>query len=70
MPALLLAIGRVAITVSDMARATAFYRDKVGLPFLFGAGGMAFFDCGGIRLMLPSRKPCKPAELSSQSRPA
>ena len=47
-----LILGQVAITVSNMARATAFYRDKVGLPFLFTAGGMAFFDCGGIRLML------------------
>src|SRR5690606_29508225 len=33
-------------------RATAFYRDTLGLPFLFGAGTMSFFDCGGTRLML------------------
>lgn len=31
----------------------AFYRDVLGLPLLFEAGpGMAFFDCGGARLML------------------
>lgn len=47
-----LTLGQISITVSDMARATAFYRDKVGIPFLFEAGGMAFFRCGGVRLML------------------
>jgi methylmalonyl-CoA/ethylmalonyl-CoA epimerase len=35
-----------------VARATAFYRDVLGLSFLFGAGRLAFFDCGGVRLML------------------
>ena len=45
-------IGQVAITVRDLERATAFYRDKLGLPLLFQVSGMAFFDCQGIRLML------------------
>jgi methylmalonyl-CoA/ethylmalonyl-CoA epimerase len=45
-------LGQIAINVHDLARATAFYRDKLGLPPLFTAGGMAFFDCGGVRLML------------------
>jgi len=45
-------LGQVAIPVHDVARATAFYRDVLGLPFLFGAGQLAFFDCGGVRLML------------------
>ena len=45
-------LGQVAINVRDVDRATAFYRDTLGLPFLFAAGGMAFFDCGGVRLML------------------
>ena len=45
-------VGQIAITVKDISRATAFYRDKLGLPFLFGAGNLAFFDCGGVRLML------------------
>ena len=31
----------------DLPRALAFYRDTLGLPFLFSAGTMAFFDCGG-----------------------
>ena len=45
-------IGQIAINVKDLERATAFYRDKVGLKFLFAAPGLAFFDAGGIRLML------------------
>ena len=45
-------LGQVAIPVKDVERATAFYRDVLGLPFLFRAGQLAFFDCGGVRLML------------------
>ena len=45
-------IGQIAITVKQLARATDFYRDTLGLPFLFEAGNMSFFDCGGTRLML------------------
>jgi methylmalonyl-CoA/ethylmalonyl-CoA epimerase len=45
-------IGQISIIVKDVARATAFYRDVLGLPLLFALPGMAFFDCGGVRLML------------------
>jgi catechol 2,3-dioxygenase-like lactoylglutathione lyase family enzyme len=45
-------IGQISIIVRDLPRATAFYRDTLGLPLLFTAGNMAFFDCGGVRLML------------------
>ena len=45
-------IGQISIIVHDLPRATAFYRDTLGLPLLFTAGNMAFFDCGGLRLML------------------
>ena len=45
-------LGQVAINVEDLDRATAFYRDVLGLPLLFTAGDMAFFDCGGVRLLL------------------
>lgn len=45
-------VGQVAINAKDVARATAFYRDVLGLKFLFSAGQLAFFDCGGVRLML------------------
>jgi len=45
-------LGQIAVPVHDVERATAFYRDVLGLPFLFAAGQLAFFDCGGVRLML------------------
>jgi methylmalonyl-CoA/ethylmalonyl-CoA epimerase len=45
-------IGQVAITIQDLPRAVAFYRDILGLKLLFEVSGMAFFDVGGIRLML------------------
>lgn len=46
-------IGQIAINVHDLDRAVTYYRDVLGMRFLFGAGPtMAFFDCGGVRLML------------------
>ncbi len=45
-------IGQIAITVHDLSKAVAFYRDILGMKFMFEAPTMAFFDCGGIRLML------------------
>jgi len=46
-------IGQVAVTVSDLDRAVGFYRDVLRLPHLFRAPpGLAFFACGGLRLML------------------
>src|ERR1700675_1101209 len=51
-------IGQICIIVQDLQRATAFYRDILGLPLLFTAGTLAFFDCGGVRLMLgPAETP-------------
>jgi methylmalonyl-CoA/ethylmalonyl-CoA epimerase len=46
-------IGQIAIAVSDIQQSTTFYRDGLGLALLFEVPpSMAFFDCGGIRLML------------------
>jgi predicted enzyme related to lactoylglutathione lyase len=46
-------IGQIAVIVHDLERATAFYRDKLGMKHLFSVPPkMAFFDCDGIRLML------------------
>jgi methylmalonyl-CoA/ethylmalonyl-CoA epimerase len=45
-------IGQIAVPVNDLERATAFYRDRLGMKYLFTANGMAFFDSGGVRLML------------------
>ena len=48
----ILNIGQISINVQDLERATAFYRDVLGLPLLFTVPNLAFFDCGGVRLML------------------
>ena len=45
-------VGQVAINVRDVQRAVEFYRDVLGLRFLFQIPNSAFFDCGGLRLML------------------
>ena len=46
-------IGQIFVNVKDLDRAIAFYRDTLGMTFLFQAPpNMAFFDCGGIRIML------------------
>ncbi len=46
-------IRQIAIVCTDVARATAFYRDVLALPFLFSAGPtLSFFDCAGVRIML------------------
>jgi methylmalonyl-CoA/ethylmalonyl-CoA epimerase len=43
---------QVALTTRDPERSRRFYRDVLGLPFLFEAGGMMFFDLAGQRLMI------------------
>jgi methylmalonyl-CoA/ethylmalonyl-CoA epimerase len=44
--------------VHDTNRAIEFYRDTLGLKLLFTAGHLAFFDCGGVRMMLtPPERP-------------
>jgi catechol 2,3-dioxygenase-like lactoylglutathione lyase family enzyme len=48
-------IGQIAVAVQDVDRAVAFYRDVLGLSLLFRFPGMAFFDCGGVRLYLTSQ---------------
>jgi methylmalonyl-CoA/ethylmalonyl-CoA epimerase len=45
-------IGQIRVAVSDVDRAVGFYRDVLGMTFLFQFPGMAFFDLDGIRLML------------------
>lgn len=52
-------IGQIAIHAHDVDRAATFYQDALGLKLLFKAPpGLAFFDCGGVRLMLT--RPEKP----------
>src|ERR1051326_252623 len=45
-------ITQISVNAHDVKRAEAFYRDKLGMKHLFTVPNMAFFDCGGIRLMV------------------
>ena len=45
-------IGQIAQSVTDLDRAVTFYRDILGMKFLFRVPNLAFFDCAGVRLML------------------
>ena len=45
-------LGQILMPVKDLARALAFYRDTLGIRFLFEVPRMAFFDLDGVRLML------------------
>lgn len=51
-------VGQIAVTVQDVDRAARFYEEVLGLRLLFRFPGMAFFDCGGVRLYLT--RPEKP----------
>lgn len=52
-------IAQIAINVSDLARAKAFYKDKLSMSFLFEFGTMAFFQCGAVRLLIGTPEPGK-----------
>jgi predicted enzyme related to lactoylglutathione lyase len=45
-------IGQIARTVRDIAEAQTWYGTVLGIPHLYTFGKLAFFDCGGVRLML------------------
>ncbi|HEX6751933.1 MAG TPA: VOC family protein [Longimicrobium sp.] len=45
-------VGQIAINVHDVQRAIGFYRDVLGLPFLFEIPNAAFFQAGSVRLYL------------------
>ena len=52
-PISLTQIGQIGVPVRDLDAATAFYRDVLGMEFVFQVPGMmSFFNCGDIRLML------------------
>lgn len=53
-------IGQIAIPARDLEASIAFYRDVLGLPLLFRAPpGLAFFQCGEVRLMLALPEPAQ-----------
>lgn len=46
-------LGQIQVRTHDVERAVGFYENVLGLKLLFKAPpGLAFFDCGGVRLML------------------
>ncbi|QDP41956.1 VOC family protein [Radiobacillus deserti] len=45
-------VGQIGVPVKDLDRALDFYKDKLRLPLLFNTDSMAFFDCGGLRVLL------------------
>lgn len=45
-------VAQIAFSVANADRAEAFYSDVLGLRKLFRFGGLVFFDCAGLRLML------------------
>jgi predicted enzyme related to lactoylglutathione lyase len=47
-------LGQIHVSVSDLDRSVEFYRDVLGVPFLFRVSGqpMAFFQSGDVRLYL------------------
>ena len=51
----ILGVAQIALSVRDIAGATAFYRDSLGLEHLFDLPGISFFNVGGVRLMLSSQ---------------
>jgi methylmalonyl-CoA/ethylmalonyl-CoA epimerase len=52
MPISLNRIGQIALSVRDVDRAEAFYRDTLRLRHLYRFGDLTFFDCAGVRLLL------------------
>ena len=45
-------LAQVALTVADLSQARHFYETVLGMRFLFESGGMVFFQCGTVRLMI------------------
>ncbi|MBB6092959.1 DNA-binding CsgD family transcriptional regulator/extradiol dioxygenase family protein [Povalibacter uvarum] len=55
-------IGQIARTVRDIREASDWYGRTLGLPHLYTFGHLAFFDCGGTRLMLTDQHGVKADE--------
>ena len=59
-------IAQLLIPISDFDAGVAFYRDTLGIPFLFAAPPqMAFFNCGGVRLLVGVMPPGQEAQRGS-----
>ena len=55
-------IAQIARSVRDIKQSQEWYSNVLGLPHLYTFGNLAFFDCGGIRLMLSTESPAPSAE--------
>lgn len=59
-------VGQLLVPVEDLERATAFYRDTLGLPFLFSAPPqMSFFQSGSVRLLVGVPESDRPRQRGS-----
>ena len=56
-------LGQIARTTKRFEESHAWYRDTLGLPELYSFGNLAFFDLGGVRLMLTEEE----GDLASES---
>lgn len=45
-------IGQISIPVQDLELAVEFYRDSLGMDYLFQVSNMALFNCRGVRILL------------------
>ena len=60
-------VGQLLIPVEELDRAIGFYRDVLGLQFLFSAPPqMSFFKCGNVRLLIGVHDHDGPRERGSQ----
>jgi methylmalonyl-CoA/ethylmalonyl-CoA epimerase len=51
-------IHQISMRAHDIERAVRFYKETLGIPFLFMAPPrLAFFNCDGVRLMLSTPEP-------------
>jgi methylmalonyl-CoA/ethylmalonyl-CoA epimerase len=55
-------IVQIALGTRDLQKAIAFYRDTLGLKLMFEVSGMAFFEAGGVRLMIGPNETGKPPQ--------
>jgi methylmalonyl-CoA/ethylmalonyl-CoA epimerase len=59
-------VTQLLIPIDDFERGVGFYRDTLGLPFLFAAPPqMAFFQCGAVRLLVGVMPPGQKAQRGS-----
>ena len=56
-------IAQIARSVRDINESENWYRNVLGLPHLYTFGKLAFFDCGGTRLMLSQEEKLAPESI-------